>query len=54
MSEEQALSIAERLGMIGEKKQEAADIFQKVYKLFTEKDALMVEVNPLAEDSTGT
>ncbi|VUZ43685.1 unnamed protein product [Hymenolepis diminuta] len=36
-----------------ESQQEAAEIFTKLYKLFTETDATLVEINPLAEDNSG-
>lgn len=32
---------------------DAAEIFMKLYKLFTETDATLVEINPLAEDNAG-
>ncbi|VDK21669.1 unnamed protein product [Taenia asiatica] len=31
----------------------AADIFTKLYKLFTDTDATLVEINPMAEDNVG-
>ena len=49
-----ALEIAQKLGFSGQKQeQQAADIFQKLYKLFDEKDATQVEINPLAETKDG-
>lgn len=36
-----------------ESQQEAAEIFMKLYKLFIETDATLVEINPLAEDNGG-
>ena len=36
-----------------ESQKEAADVFRKLYKLFTETDATLVEINPLAEDNVG-
>ena len=49
-----ALEIAQKLGFSGQKQeQQAADIFQKLYKLFEEKDATQVEINPLAETKDG-
>lgn len=32
---------------------QAADIFEKLYKLFYEKDATQIEINPLAETEDG-
>ena len=48
----QALSVADQLGLTA-KRDQAADMFQKLYELFIKHDATMIEINPLAEDSTG-
>jgi len=52
MTPELALSVAKKLGF-AERSEEASQIFLNCYKLFTQKDALMVEINPLAEDTSG-
>lgn len=52
LSEQKALSVAEKLGF-GDRSKEISKMFLNVYKLFTTSDALMVELNPLAEDSNG-
>lgn len=45
----EAESVATKLGFQGPTVSEAADTFMKLYKLFIEKDATMIEINPLAE-----
>lgn len=52
LSEAKALAVAEKLGF-GDRAKEISGMFLNVYKLFTTTDALMVELNPLAEDSNG-
>ena len=34
-------------------RKEAAEYFIKMYNLFLEKDATLMEINPMSEDSTG-
>ncbi|GAA5857375.1 hypothetical protein JCM8547_002250 [Rhodosporidiobolus lusitaniae] len=53
LSNELSLEIAEKLGFKPESRQQAADIFQKLYKIFKEKDSTMIEINPLAEVEGG-
>lgn len=43
-----AKEYAKTLGFTGSQIDQAADIFKKLYKFFIEKDALMLEINPLA------
>jgi len=50
---EQAKRMAARMGMGVMAQEEAAEYFIKMYKLFTEKDCSLLEINPLAEDQTG-
>lgn len=52
LTREQALKVAEKLGLTV-KREEAADMFQKLYNLFIKYDVNMIEINPLAEDSSG-
>ncbi len=47
---EKALSIAQQLGFTDRAK-EISQLFLNCYELFTSSDALMVEINPLAEDT---
>lgn len=54
LSQEKALEIAHKLGFSGpEQEKEAANIFVNLYKLFADKDATQVEINPLAESKDG-
>jgi succinyl-CoA synthetase beta subunit len=48
-----ALGVAEKLGFQGSAKDEAADIFINLYKIFKDKDATQIEINPLAETTDG-
>jgi succinyl-CoA synthetase beta subunit len=52
MSREQAAGVAAQVGL-AEQKEETADILLKMYDLFLKKDALLIEVNPYAEDANG-
>lgn len=52
LTKDQALSVADKLGLTA-KRDEAADMFIKLYNLFIKYDATMIEINPLAEDSNG-
>lgn len=51
---EQAERLARKLGFDGDQLQQTADIFERLYSVFIEYDSTMLEINPLAEDSTGT
>ncbi len=54
LTKEVAQGIAKKLGFSGQKQEDqAADIFIKLYKLFKEKDATQVEINPMAESKDG-
>ncbi|KAG9294242.1 hypothetical protein G9A89_021601 [Geosiphon pyriformis] len=46
---EDAKALADKLGLSPRVTDDAADLFLKLYKLFIEKDATQVEINPLAE-----
>lgn len=50
---ELALETAARLGFEKDNHAKAADVFIKLYKLFKEKDATQIEINPLAEVEGG-
>lgn len=52
LTKEQALTVADKLGLVA-KREEAAEMFIKLYNLFIKYDATMIEINPLAEDSNG-
>ena len=49
----QCRKIAARIGLRGKQINEAAKLMQALYKCFREKDALLAEINPLAELSDG-
>lgn len=53
LTKEQALTIAEKLGISKSSHEDAAQTFLNLYKLFIERDATMVEINPLAESNSG-
>lgn len=54
LSKEEALGVAKKLGFKNETTQtEAADIFMNLYKIFKEKDATQIEINPMAETTDG-
>lgn len=50
IKKEQALKIATKVGM-GKQKEATADMLMKMYDLFMKKDALLIEINPYAEDA---
>jgi succinyl-CoA synthetase beta subunit len=52
LTAQKALEVAQQLGF-AERSKEISEMFLNVYKLFLKTDALMVELNPLAEDSNG-
>ena len=47
-----AKEVAQKLGFT-DRADEVSQIFLNCYKLFQSTDALMVEINPLAEDTNG-
>jgi succinyl-CoA synthetase beta subunit len=49
----QALKVAQGVGLTGASAEQAADVFQKIYKCYMETDASLVEINPLNCDSQG-
>jgi len=49
----QCRKIAARIGLRGQKISEAAKLMQALYKCFREQDALLAEINPLAELGDG-
>lgn len=54
LSLEEGVALAKKLGFKNEQSQkDAADTFVKLYKIFKEKDATQIEINPLAETSDG-
>ncbi|KIY69681.1 succinate-CoA ligase [Cylindrobasidium torrendii FP15055 ss-10] len=54
LTKEVALGVAQKLGFKDAAAQdEAADIFMNLYRIFKEKDATQIEINPLAETTDG-
>lgn len=53
LSSEEAYGVAEKLGFAEGNKAAAAKMFQDLYKIFKEKDATQIEINPLAETKDG-
>jgi len=54
LSKAEAVGIAKKLGFKDEKTQsDAADIFLNLYKIFKEKDATQIEINPMALTTDG-
>lgn len=54
LSQSAAHDVAVKLGFKSSQAQdEAASIFQKLYKLFKDKDGTQIEINPLAETADG-
>ncbi|EJU01123.1 succinate-CoA ligase [Dacryopinax primogenitus] len=54
LSDEVALGVAKKLGFKTESTQkQAAEIFQNLYKIFKDKDATQIEINPLGETKDG-
>ena len=53
ISHEDAVALAKQLGFKPEAQKNAADVFNKLYTIFKEKDATQIEINPLAELSDG-
>merc|ERR1711899_172423 len=53
LSKELALDIATKLEIQKENQNEVAETLIKLYNLFLDKDATMVEINPFAEDANG-
>ena len=51
LTKESALELAQKMGFTPKGQEEAADTFINLYKLFNEKDATQVEINPLSESS---
>jgi len=54
LTKDEALGVAKKLGFKDDKTQsEAADIFINLYKIFKDKDATQIEINPLSETADG-
>lgn len=53
ISNADAVDLAKKLGFKDGAQKNAADVFGKLYKIFREKDATQIEINPLSEMSDG-
>ncbi|KAH8835408.1 succinyl-CoA synthetase beta chain, SSC-beta [Flagelloscypha sp. PMI_526] len=54
LTKEEALGVAKKLGFSSpQAESDAADIFVNLYRIFKEKDATQIEINPLAETKDG-
>ena len=53
ITEKQAMDMATKMGFSDDSRVEAADYITKMYNLFIEKDATLIEINPMCEDSDG-
>ncbi|SGY67876.1 BQ5605_C004g02820 [Microbotryum silenes-dioicae] len=53
LSHSAALETAQKLGFESANQDKAADVFVKLFRLFKEKDATQIEINPLAEVEGG-
>lgn len=53
LSPEEASEVANKLGFSESNKMAAAKTFQDLYKIFKDKDATQIEINPLAETEDG-
>ncbi|KAI9478062.1 MAG: hypothetical protein EXX96DRAFT_608649 [Benjaminiella poitrasii] len=51
LPKEKALELAQKLGFTPKGQEQAAETFMGLYKLFNERDATQVEINPLSESS---
>jgi len=49
----QATKVAEFMGFEGSQLSQAADVIERLYQIFMEKDATLIEINPMAEDASG-
>ncbi len=53
ISQEDGVELARKLGFQESAQGNAGEVFGKLYKIFREKDATQIEINPLAELSDG-
>lgn len=53
LDKDAALGLATKLGFEESNKEQAAQTFVDLYKIFKEKDATQIEINPLAETNDG-
>lgn len=51
LTKEQALKVIKKVGLDDKHANDTVEMLQNMYKLFVEKDALLIEINPYAEDA---
>jgi succinyl-CoA synthetase beta subunit len=54
ISQADGIALAEKLGFAEKARANAADVFNKLYTIFKEKDSTQIEINPLGELPDGT
>lgn len=54
ITKEEGIKLAEQLGFKEGARENAADVFGKLYQIFKEKDATQIEINPLSEMADGS
>ena len=54
MTADQAEKVADKICLEGEHKTKTVDVMLRMYDLFVKKDALLIEINPYAEDTSGS
>ncbi|GLV37953.1 Succinyl-coenzyme A synthetase beta subunit ADP-forming [Carabus blaptoides fortunei] len=54
IQKDQALNVVTKVGMTGTTKENTAEMLMKMYEMFIKKDALLIEINPYAEDADGS
>lgn len=54
IQKDQALKVVTKVGMTGTTKENTAEMLMKMYEIFIKKDALLIEINPYAEDADGS
>lgn len=53
LTKDQAKKVANKIGLGNSHMQKTVDLLQNMYKLFVQKDALLIEINPYAMDESG-
>jgi len=53
LTKETGIEVAKKLGFKADAQEEAAEIFMNLYRIFKDKDATQIEINPMAETSDG-
>ena len=48
-----AEKVADKICLEGDQKAKTIDVILRMYELFVKKDALLIEINPYAEDTSG-